>query len=57
MRFAHPLQAEAVFIVLTNHPEAPYRKLYLEAGASYFLDKTTEFERVRELVAKLGTAH
>ena len=36
------------FIVLTNHATPQYRRFYMEAGARWFLDKTEEFERIRE---------
>lgn len=45
---------EIVFIVLTNYPNPKYRKAYMEAGASYFLDKTTEFGKVVEIISSLG---
>jgi DNA-binding NarL/FixJ family response regulator len=43
-----------VFIMLTNDPDPQYRRVCMEAGASYFLDKTTEFKKVKELIAGLG---
>ena len=46
-----------VFIMLTNHPNAQYRKICLEAGANYFLDKSSEFENVKEIIAGLGRPH
>jgi DNA-binding NarL/FixJ family response regulator len=47
-----------VFIVLTNYPNPQYRKAYLEAGASYFLDKTAEFNKVAEIISALdATRH
>ena len=57
LRKLRPLDPATVFIVLTNSPDARYRKLYLDAGANYFLDKTTEFEKAIGLVAALGTTH
>ncbi|HEX7270898.1 MAG TPA: response regulator transcription factor [Casimicrobiaceae bacterium] len=39
------------FIVLTNHATPQYRRLCMEAGARCFFDKTSEFERVREVIA------
>jgi two-component system response regulator DesR len=42
---------DIVFIVLTNLPAPQYRKAYMQAGASYFFDKATEFEMVRKVVA------
>jgi len=46
-----------VFIMLTNHPDPQYRKICMEAGASYFLDKSSEFENVKEIIARLGHTH
>ncbi len=43
-----------VFIVLTNHPNPQYRRACMEAGASHFLDKTAEFGKLREVIARLG---
>lgn len=45
---------EIVFIVLTNHAEPQYRRACAAAGASYFLDKTREFERVAEVIAEIA---
>src|SRR5512141_913361 len=36
-----------VFIMLTNHANPQYRRICLDAGASYFLDKSSEFENVK----------
>ena len=46
-----------VFIMLTNHPDPQYRRICMEAGASYFLDKSSEFENVKEIIAGLGHTH
>jgi DNA-binding NarL/FixJ family response regulator len=40
-------------IVLTNFPYPQYRKKCLELGADYFLDKSTEFEKVTEIFKQL----
>jgi DNA-binding NarL/FixJ family response regulator len=40
-------------IVLTNHPYAPYRKKCFQVGAKFFLDKSSEFEKVGEVVQGL----
>ena len=50
-------QTDAVVIVLTNEPAPQYRKAYMQAGASHFLDKATEFEKVREIVAASAAMH
>ena len=44
-----------VFIVLTNYPSLQYQKAYLDAGASYFLDKNTDIPSVAGIIAELGT--
>jgi len=54
LRTVHPQLPDTLFLVLTNHPTAQYRRLCLEAGASYFLDKSNEFIRVIELI-RYGT--
>jgi two-component system, NarL family, response regulator DevR len=38
------------FIVLTNHSDARFRKLALQAGAQYFFDKSTQLEEFVEFV-------
>ena len=37
-------------IMLTNYSLPPFRKCCLQAGADYFFDKSTEFEKVFEAV-------
>jgi DNA-binding NarL/FixJ family response regulator len=44
---------DTVFIVLTNHVDAYTRRICESAGARYFLDKSTEFGRIGEIVAEL----
>ena len=56
LRKVRPQAPEVVFIVLTNHSNPQYRRIYAEAGANHFLDKTTEFARVRQIVAGLGAS-
>lgn len=51
IKLAHP---NIVFIVLTNHAEPQYREICMANGASYFLDKSSEFEKVKEVVKNLG---
>ena len=45
------------FVILTNHSEAQYRRACARAGAEYFLDKSTEFDSVRNVIAKIAAAH
>jgi DNA-binding NarL/FixJ family response regulator len=42
-----------IIIVLTNSTSPPYRKSSMEAGADFFLDKSTEFKEVRGLIQSL----
>lgn len=43
-----------VVIMLTNYPFEPYRRECAEAGADYFLNKSTEFERINEILKTVG---
>ena len=42
-----------VVIMLTNSTALPFRRRCMEAGADFFLDKSTEFRKVREIVQGL----
>ena len=39
-------------IVLTNYPYPAYRQKCLQAGADFFLDKSTEFDQIPELIER-----
>jgi DNA-binding NarL/FixJ family response regulator len=54
MRSVRPAAPEIVFIVLTNHSEPQYRRAATDAGAAYFLDKSREFDRVRDVIAEIA---
>ena len=41
-------------IVLTNYPYPQYRRKCIEAGADFFFDKSTEFDKVYETLEKLS---
>ena len=47
-------QAEVtpIVIILTNYPYSGYRQKCLQAGADFFLDKSTEFDQIPELLAR-----
>jgi len=55
LRTVLPQAPEIVFVVLTNHAEPQYRRVCTEAGASYFLDKSRDFDRVREVIAEIAS--
>ena len=56
LRRARPQAPGTVFIVLTNHANEQYRRACMQAGASYFFDKTHDIAKVREIIAGLGAA-
>ncbi len=41
-------------IVLTNYPYPQYRRKCMEAGADFFFDKSTEFDKVTEVLKQLS---
>jgi two-component system response regulator DevR len=41
-------------IVFTNHPMGVFREVYLAAGASEFLDKSRDFDRLIQLIEDLA---
>ena len=50
LRAVTPYAPNINFIVLTNHATPQYRRFYMEAGASWFFDKTEEFELIKDAV-------
>lgn len=40
-------------IIFTNYPYPQYKKKCIELGADYFFDKSTEFEKVPDLLKQL----
>ena len=52
LRAVHPEAPDIAFIVLTNHATTQHRRACLDAGASFFFDKSTEFGRVRNAIAE-----
>ena len=56
MRAVRPQAPDIVFVVLSNHAEPQYRQASTRAGASYFLDKSVDFERVPQVIAEIAAA-
>jgi DNA-binding NarL/FixJ family response regulator len=52
LRSVHPRSPEIAFIVLTANSTAQYRRACMEAGASWFLDKGSEFGRLKGVVTE-----
>ena len=40
-------------IILTNYPYPQYRKKFMEEGVEFFFDKSTEFNKVPEVIKQL----
>jgi DNA-binding NarL/FixJ family response regulator len=49
-------EAPPLVIILTNYPYPGYRQKCLQAGADFFLDKSTEFDQIPELFEQLKRA-
>jgi DNA-binding NarL/FixJ family response regulator len=43
-------QCRPVVIILTNYPHEQYRLRCMEAGTDYFFDKSSEFEKVLDVL-------
>jgi len=53
LRAVRPQSPGTVFVVLTNHPYPQYRRACIDAGASHFFDKSTEFDRIRDVLLEM----
>jgi len=53
LRAIHPQLPGIVFVVLSNHPDPQYRQACMAAGATHFFDKSTEFDRVPEVLRRM----
>ena len=53
LRGVHDAAPGTVFVVLTNQTDPQYRRACLDAGADHFFDKSTEFDRIGEVLRKL----
>lgn len=51
MRAVLPVLPDVAFLVLTNHPNPQYRRICMNAGARWFFDKSTEFGRIKDVIA------
>ena len=53
LRATRAAMPKVIFIVLTNHIQPQLRRACIEAGANVFFDKTTEFGKVKDVIAGL----
>lgn len=51
MRAVLPVLPDVAFLVLTNHPNPQYRRICMGAGARWFFDKSTEFGKIKDVIA------
>ncbi|MBI3898909.1 MAG: response regulator transcription factor [Gammaproteobacteria bacterium] len=56
LRMIRPQMPNAVVIVLTNYPLAQIRRACLDAGANAFFDKTSEFGKIKDVIAGAAPA-
>ncbi len=49
-------QVAPIVIILTNYPYPGYRRKCLQAGADFFLDKSTEFDQISALFEQFKQA-
>ena len=50
LRAVHPSSPELRVAVLTNYATDQHRRACMDAGAEFFLDKSSDFPRIREIV-------
>jgi DNA-binding NarL/FixJ family response regulator len=50
IRVDHPY---LLVLICTNYPNSEYRKECLSAGANFFLDKSSEFEKIAAILREL----
>lgn len=47
------VESVPVVIILTNYPYPQYREKCMDAGADYFFNKSTEFDKIGEVLKQL----
>ena len=52
LRYIKEMKPTPMVIILTNHSYPQYREKCLQAGAEFFFDKSTEFQKVRRVEVK-----
>ena len=56
LRTVREADPQVAFVVFSNNASGAYRRRYLAEGALHFLDKTTEFDRLADVVEATGHA-
>ena len=57
LRGVHPQAPGVVFAILTHHATDQHRRACLEAGATAFFDKATDFAQLRAFIASFPRPH
>lgn len=57
LRAVAGVATETVFAVLTNHVSAAVRAACTDAGALYFLDKSSEFDKLNQIIVNADAGH
>src|SRR5213594_3493081 len=53
LRAIRPSRPALRVLICTNYPDSEYRQQCMAAGADYFLDKSTEFEKIPSILHEL----
>jgi DNA-binding NarL/FixJ family response regulator len=56
LHYVRRQHGKAIVVALSNFVSERLRQTYLEAGASAYFDKSTEFTQARDWIAQLGAA-
>jgi len=52
LKAVHPASPALHVAVLTNYATDQHRRACIDAGAEFFLDKSSDFQRIREIVQR-----
>lgn len=55
LKAVYPAEPALHVAVLTNYATDQHRRACMDAGAEYFLDKSSDFPRIREIVQRWST--
>jgi len=57
LRAVHPASPALHVAVLTNYATDQHRRACIDAGAEFFLDKSSDFPRIREILQRWSARH
>ena len=53
LKYIKKIEPVPLVIILTSYPYPQYRKKCMDLGANFFFDKSTEFEKITEVLRKV----